>query len=322
MRVIALEEHFRTPEGFEALGTDSFRFSPLLRSKLLDLGNGRLADMDAAGIDLQVLGAGGPAFQTLEAAASVSAARRANDQLAEAIAANPDRFAGFANLPTPDPLAAAQELERTVREFGFKGAMIHGHTQGRFLDDKDFWPIFEVAESLDVPIYLHPTLPPRVVKDAYYRGLDDRAALILATGAWGWHVDTGMHAFRLILGGVFDRFPRLQVILGHMGEGIPFFLGRAQAHLESVTSALERSITQYFCENFYVTTSGFLTHPPLLCSLMVVGADRIMFSVDYPYEDNVASREFLMTAPISPSDLEKLAHGNVERLLHLEPSSN
>jgi predicted TIM-barrel fold metal-dependent hydrolase len=247
---------------------------------------------------------------------ALSMSRELNDILAAAVSEHPDRFGGFAVLPTLDAAAAADELERTVSEFGFKGALISGHTRGRFLDDRAFWPIFERAEALGVPIYLHPTRPPPQVAEAYYSGLPDRVGNALALAGWGWHCETGLHALRLVLGGVFDRYPRLRVIIGHMGENIPFSLARADEVLTPFAN-LERRVGDYFHENFYITTSGYFTFPPLLCALMVLGADRIIFSVDYPYSDNVEARAFLDSAPISDADREKIAHGNVERLLRM-----
>jgi predicted TIM-barrel fold metal-dependent hydrolase len=318
VRVIAIEEHFWT-DGIRA-ATGRGRPTPGFADiavKLGDLGERRLADMDAAGIDVQVISVNAPATQNLDAAAAIPLARDANDRLAAAVAAHPDRFAGFATLPTADPAAAAAELERAVTGLGFKGVMIHGHTRGRFLDDQAYWPVLERAEALGVPIYLHPTFPIPAVMEAYYSGLDPRVGAVLATNAWGWHAETGLHALRLIAGGVFDRFPALRVIIGHMGENIPFSLARADERLTPVATHLKRSVAEYFRENFYVTTSGYFTDPPLICALMVLGADRIIFSVDYPFSDNLPARAFLDRAPLSPADREKIAHGNAERLLRL-----
>jgi uncharacterized protein len=318
VRVITLEEHFWTG----AIRDANRDAMPRAQSgdaagKLSDLGEGRLADMDAAGIDVQVLSVTAPATQELDPATAVALARDANDQLAAAVAAHPDRFAGFATLPTPDPEAAAAELARTVTSLGFKGAMINGHTGGRFLDDRAYWPIFERAEELGVPVYLHPTYPAPEVMQAYYAGFEAPVSLALATAGWGWHAETGLHALRLVLGGVFDRFPSLQVIIGHMGENIPFSLARADERLSPVATGLKRRVGEYVRENFYITTSGYFTDPPLLCALMVLGADRILFSVDYPFADNTRGRAFLDRAPVSEADREKIAHGNAERLLGL-----
>jgi len=311
MRLITLEEHYRAP-----MAPLSGRRTPEhLLAGLEEMGAQRLADMDGAGIDMQVLSHTTPAAEQLEAQDAVPLATAINDYIAGAVAVHPARFAAFATLPTSAPQAAADELERAVVELGFKGALINGHTQGRFLDERAFWPIFERAQRLEVPIYLHPTEPPRVVREAYYGGLPDAAAQTLATTAWGWHVDTGLHALRLVLGGVLDEFPRLQLIVGHMGEALPFMLARASRNLRA--AGLERPLEEYVAANFHFTTSGMFTHPPLLCLLSVVGAERVMFSVDYPYAANREGREFLLGAPISDSDREKLGHLNAERLLRL-----
>ena len=318
MRVITLEEHFWTSALRDANRARSARLSGgELADNLSDLGPRRLADMDAAGIDVQVLSVTAPAAQELDPATAVALARDANDQLAAAVAAYPGRFGGFATLPTPDPAAAAAELERTVTGLGFKGALINGHTGGRFLDDRAFWPIFERAEALGVPVYLHPGYPTAQIMEAYYAGFEAPVSVTLATSGWGWHAETGLHALRLVLGGVFDRFPGLQVIIGHMGENIPFSLARADERLSPVATGLKRSVGDYFRENFYVTTSGYFTDPPLLCALMVLGADRILFSVDYPFASSTRARAFLDAAPVSEADRAKIAHGNAERLLGL-----
>lgn len=316
MRVIAIEEHFSTSGIRAAAGRRGAGLAGTV-ALLDDLGEQRIAGMDAAGIDLQVLSVNPPATQQLEPAVAVPLAMRTNDHLAAAIAAHPDRFAGFATLPTADPEAAATELERAVTDLGFKGAMVHGHTHGRFLDDQTFWPFLQRAESLGVPVYLHPTFPAQQVMEAYYGGFDAAVSEVLATAGWGWHAETGLHALRMVVGGVFDRFPGLRVIIGHMGEHIPFSLARADERLSPVAGHLERRVAEYFQQNFYITTSGYFTDPPLECALAVLGADRIIFSVDYPFSDNTAARAFLDRAPLSRADREKIAHGNAERLLGL-----
>jgi predicted TIM-barrel fold metal-dependent hydrolase len=247
----------------------------------------------------------------------VPLAREANDLVAEAAARHPARLAGFAALPTADPGAAATELERCVRELGLRGAMVNGLPMHRFMDDEFFWPILERAEALDVPLYLHPAQPPPAILDCYYAGFKPAVGAALATAAWGWHIETGLHALRLILSGAFDRFPRLQVVIGHMGEAIPFMLARAAVQLSPQVTGLQRPLDDYVRDNLWITTSGFFTVPPLLNTLMVVGADRIIFSVDYPFASHEAGRSFLGSIPLSQADREKIAHGNAERLLKL-----
>jgi uncharacterized protein len=331
MRLITLEEHYRAPMVKESLVAGGYD-EPLdlsvesaagrrVVAKLDDIGEARLADMDGAGIDVQVLSHTVPGTELFPPEQAVSLAQAANDYVSKAIARNQHRFAAFATLPTAAPRAAADELERAVTDLGFKGALINGHTQGRCLDDPSFWPMFERAQRLEVPIYLHPTDPPAAVRSAYYSGLAAATAEELATAGWGWHVDTGLHALRLVIGGVFDEFPGLQIIIGHMGEALPFMLTRSSRNLRAV-GGLRKPLEDYLAENFYITTSGMFTFPPLLCLMLVLGSDRVMFSVDYPYSDNEDGTEFLRHAPISAADKEKIAHGNAETLLHLEPSTS
>jgi predicted TIM-barrel fold metal-dependent hydrolase len=310
MKVIAIEEHF-APRDLEADRGGSARYPGELGARLDEVGEQRIADMDRNGISYQVLASTPPNASTATEAA------RWNDRLAEIIAVHPNRFGGFASLSTPEPDSCSAELERAVTELGFCGAMIHGHANGVFCDSPDLWPTFEKAEELGVPIYLHPTPPVPAVFSAYYSDLKPEVAQVLSTSGWGWHAETGLHALRLIVGGVFERFPGLQVIIGHMGENVPFSLARAEATLGRVTPELTRSITQTFCENFYVTTSGYFTVPPLMCAMMVVGVDRIIFSVDYPFARNEDARAFLDTMPLSFEDRHKIAHQNVERLLSI-----
>ncbi len=326
MRLITLEEHYRAPmlRSVALGGTgEPPPDSPIARiqAKLDDVGDQRLADMDAGGIDIQVMSHGAPGTEQLEPAEAIPVAREANDYLARSIAPHPDRFAAFATLPTAAPEAAADELERTVTELGFKGALINGHVRGRFLDDREFWPIFERAVRLSVPIYLHPTEPPAAVREAYYSGLPPRVGQALSTAGWGWHVDTGLHVLRLIAGGVLDEHPGLQIIVGHMGEALPFLLARSSRVLRQQAS-LRRPLEDYMAENLHFTTSGIFTYPPLICLLEVIGADRVMFSVDYPYSSNSEGRDFILGAPISETDREKLAFGNAQRLLGLDLSGS
>jgi predicted TIM-barrel fold metal-dependent hydrolase len=322
MRVIALEEHFWTPAVAEAIGAlrnpDTNAAQSPLAANLEDLGEGRLAAMDAAGIDLQVISHTTPGVQHLEdAATAVTLARESNDQLARAVAEHPDRLAAFATLPTPDPGAAADELERAVSELGMKGAMVNGHTSGRFLDDPAFDALLARFARLGVPLYLHPTEPVPAVRDAYYAGFDPAVSWFLSAAAWGWHAETGLHVLRMVLGGVFDRHPQLRLVIGHMGEMLPFMLARIDDNLPPAVTGLGRMPSEYILDNVHITTSGLFTLPPLLCALMVFGAERVLFSVDWPYAPNEPGRRLLETAPLSPDDLERIAHGNAERLLGL-----
>ncbi|TMH89716.1 MAG: amidohydrolase [Betaproteobacteria bacterium] len=324
MKVIAIEEHFITPMYREQVGANEFRnFYLNSRSEQLghdiveqncDLGAKRLAHMDAAGVDVQVLSFGSPGPQAFGAEVAIPMARDANDRLYQAIQKNPARFAGFAALPTADPEAAAQELERCVSKLGFKGAMIHGHTRGSFLDERKYWTIFERAQALDVPIYLHPTLPhPQVVK-AYFEGYEE-----LARAGWGFAVDTSCHFLRIVFAGAFDAYPRLRIILGHLGEGLPFAMHRLNDHTwrSAARRGLRKTPLQYMRENLLVTTSGNWYEPAFLCTLLALGADNILFAIDWPYEANRTGMDFLRKLSISDSDKEKIAHLNAERVLRM-----
>src|ERR1700704_2751854 len=275
-RVIALEEHFWTP-ALIALRRTVDQVNPKSVERLGDLGALRLREMDAGGIDVQVLSEAEPAAQNLEPDLAVSLARASNDLLADAVRRHPDRFAGFATLPTPDPAAAAMELERTVRELSFRGAMVHGSTRGHFLDERRFWPIFESAAALDVPIYLHPCTPHPAVFDTYYKDYPE-----LGRAALGFGVEMAVQAARLIVSGVFDEFPKLQVILGHLGEALPFLLWRANDTLAR-RGKLRRSFREYFVEHFHITTSGNFSEPALRCTIAEMGIERILFAVDWPF---------------------------------------
>ena len=232
MKIIAFEEHYTLPAIADAHPNSPRKLFDVSRGGrgwpppgIEDLGEGRIAAMDAAGIDVQIL-SNVPGVEAVEVPQAVELARQANDAVVVAATEHPDRFLGFATLPMRDPDAAVAELERTVRDHHFVGALINGHVDGRYLDDQFFWPVFEAAETLGVPIYLHPTVPPRPVIDAYYQGLAPAVSAKLAVAGLGWHIDTGIHCVRLILGGVFDRFPKLQVIVGHHFEALSWMAWR------------------------------------------------------------------------------------------------
>jgi uncharacterized protein len=331
MRTVAVEEHYAPRAFMEGPGRDlkaqaeAARDHPQVAAgyaklieQLCDLDDGRVAAMDAAGVDVQVLSLTSPGVEQLDAPEAVVFARETNDLLAEAVRRHPGRFAGFAALPTAAPEAAADELERTVRDHGFKGALINGHTRGRYLDDEFFWPILERAEALGVPIYLHPTPPPRPVIEASYTGnYAPGVTAGLATAAWGWHIETAIHALRLILSGAFDRYPNLQLVVGHMGETLPFMLPRIDLALPTEMTKLDRPIGAYLRENLHYTFGGFNWVQAFLDLLLQVGVERIMFSADYPYASMDEARDFLDGLPVSPADREKIAHGNAEHLLGL-----
>lgn len=321
MRTIALEEHFATHAFLENPGRrlkdQAERFGGRaagLVERLCDLGDKRLAEMDEAGIDVQVLSLTSPGVEQLEAPEAVALASRSNNDLAAAIQLHPARLAGFATLPIAAPDAAVAELDRMVHGHGFKGAVINGHHRGRYLDDKFFWPILECAEALGVPFYLHPTQSPKAVADTWYSGFDPVVTDMLAGPGWGWHIETALHVIRMVLGGVFDRYPKLQVVIGHMGETLPFMLSRLDVMPMAMTK-LRQPISYYLRNNIYYTFAGFNYTATFLDLLLQVGADRIMFSTDYPYASMAQARAFLDGLPVSVSDRERIAHGNAERLL-------
>jgi uncharacterized protein len=323
MRIITLEEHITTPAIVKASSEGqsgpltSNAYIQSLHAKLLDVGDARLADMDSSGISVQVLSISASPIDKMEPSAANALARDANDIMAAAIKAHPDRFAAFATLSLQEPEKAAAELERCIHRLGFKGVMVNGTVNGQFLDDPKFNPLFEAAQALDVPIYLHPAPPSKLVMEAYFSGLPGQLGFFLSTAGWGWHVETGLHSLRLIISGLFDRFPKLKIIIGHMGENLPFSIARSQAVFSRGASIIKRPVGEYFQDHFYLTTSGYFTAPPFLCMLQVVGADRILFSVDYPFSPNEIGRKFLDSLAISSEDLEKIAHRNAEKLLKL-----
>jgi len=347
MKVIAFEEHYATPAIAQANKANpvvqtyerwnkSGRFvgdpSQGVPPGIYDLGDKRIAAMDAAGIDVQILSHTVPGPEELEPSLAVELARQANDAVRAAITRYPERFRGFATLPMRDPKAAAKELERTVHKLGFVGALINGHVNGRYLDDKFFWPVFECAEHLNVPIYLHPNRPPQPVVSAYYDGFNSVVSGFFALAGVGWHVDTGLHCLRLILGGVFDAFPRLQMIVGHHFEILSWTAWRATYGFPPKDTGLKRHIVDYLRENFYggILAGDFADQVPgeidktyslafnaYSAMVNLIGIDRVLFTTDYPYGGMVATRRFFDQIPISPGDKEKIGHLNAKRLLGL-----
>jgi 2,3-dihydroxybenzoate decarboxylase len=313
-RVIALEEHYCDDEltaTFE--GTEGR--APEIRKRLFDLGELRLAEMDEAGIDVQVLSHSAPSAQRLDGETAVRLARGANDRLRESIQRHPDRFGGFATLPTPDPKAAADELERAVTKLGFKGAMVHGLTNGVFFDDKRFWPIMERAQALDVPIYLHPAYPHPAVVEAYYKDYVGRFPAITNAG-WGFGVETATAGVRMVLSGAFDAYPNLKIVLGHLGEGLPFLAWRIEMTFNRPGGSPVR-FREAFNRNFWITTSGNFSTPALVCSILEMGADRILYSVDWPFVRNMPGTKWMQDLQISDEDRAKILSGNAARLLKM-----
>jgi len=312
--IIAVEEHFWDAE-LAATFPPGRRGAEALEGRLRDIGAARIKAMDEAGIDVQVLSHGSPATQLLSAEIGVPLARRVNDRLHATVAGRPDRFAAFGVLPTADPQAAADELERGVDRLGFKGAMIHGLANGLFLDDKRFWPIFARAEALDVPIYLHPSVPHRAVTEAYYKEYVEAFPTVVRA-AWGFTVETATQALRLVLSGLFEAHPGLKIILGHLGETLPFLMWRID---EALARPGQKTIRfrEVFTNGFYITTSGFFSTPALNCCLDELGADKVLFAVDYPYMENGAGTAWLREAPLADDVRTKIAGANAKRLLRL-----
>lgn len=318
--VIALEEHYWDRElagHFRERGPEMR--VPALQERLFDIGELRIREMDEAGIDFQVLSHGAPATQRLDRASAVELAARVNDRLKQAIDRHPARFAGFAVLPTADPKAAADELERAVTKLGFKGGMVHGLTAldgaNLFLDDKRFWPIFERAQALDVPLYMHPALPHKAVIEAYYKDYLEQFPGLM-TAAWGFTVECATQGIRLVLSGVFEKYPRLRIILGHLGESLPFSLWRIDMALGRQGNR-STPFRDTFREHFWITTSGNFSTPALLCCVMEMGVERILFSVDYPFVPNGPGPKWMDTVPLSSEDRTKILNGNAKRLLKL-----
>ena len=336
---IAVEEAFATREILQAYrdllahnGSPDIGFNSLMgyylnspaertravAERLQDLGARRIADMDATGIDVQILSLTSPGVRIFDADKAVGLARDANDELAAAVAGRPDRYAGLAAIAPQNPAAAAAELERGVRNLGLKGAIVNSHTHGEYLDDPKFWDILASAEALDVPIYLHPNTPSNaMIKPFIDRGLDG--------AVFGFAVETGLHALRLVVSGAFDRFPKLKIVLGHLGEGLPYWLFRIDfMHGASMRSGryasqpkLQRKASDYLRENFYYTTSGMAWTPPIRYVQSVMGMDRVMYAMDYPYQFVPEEVNVTDELPIGYENLKAFYQTNAERVFKL-----
>jgi 2,3-dihydroxybenzoate decarboxylase len=314
VRIVTLEEHFATP-GYPSVagGAIDPEFAQHVHDRLSDVSERRLPEMDEAGIDVQVLSLASPGVQgASDTRMALEWARRANEWMAEAIASYPDRFAGFAVLPCQDPDRAVEELERCVVELGFCGALVNGHTGGVYLDDPRFEPLWARLESLGVPLYLHPTFPPR--PPAVLEGYPE-----LAGAVWGWAFETGTHALRLVAGGVFDRHPAATVVLGHMGEGLPFALWRMDDRwaLLKHERPLEHPPSWYVRHNMYITTAGAEDQAALQCAITAMGVERVLFSVDYPFQSPTSATAFIRSAALDDAQRAAICYGNADRLLGL-----
>lgn len=319
MSLIALEEHYAwdPASADNVVATWLQSNNPIGHQRLYDRGALRLEQMDAAGIDFQILSLFDPGVQEMDDVASaVDLARRANDDLAESVRENPTRFGGFATLATQDPDAAAAELERAVIDLGLVGGLINGRSHDRYLDDPAYEALFGSAERLGVPIYLHPTTPHPAVMDAWF---NPYVADGMHLASWGFAAETGTHVLRLIYSGLFDKFPRLQMIIGHLGEMLPFAAYRIDRYFGlggdgGSRSRLQRLPSEYLRDNFHVTTSGNFCPSAFACTLEVMGVDRVMFSVDYPMDDNQAGAQFIASYPMDEDSRRKVSCDNAIRL--------
>jgi len=314
---IALEEHFSAP-GFDAYSAPYTRALPAdfvarLDARLADFDDQRLAQMDAGNIEYVVLSQTMPGVQAeADRDTAVRRARENNEFLVERVSRHPGRFGAFAHVAMQDPSAAAKELERAVVEYGFKGAMINGHTLGRYYEGGAFDVFWERAQALGVPIYLHPNAFSQA--PALLEGMP-----VLQGAAWGWGVETAGHALRLLFGGVFDRFPRLTLVLGHMGEALPYQRWRMDSRFAAYPCGitLARKPSEYIGSNILITTSGVCSAPALLGAIGELGAQAVLFSVDYPYESTTEACTFIEDAPLDDKTRAQVCHGNARRLFKL-----
>jgi 2,3-dihydroxybenzoate decarboxylase len=307
-QIIAIEEHFTSPALRDTIAP---RPGPI-QTMLDDMTGRRIKDMDEAGIDIAVLSENNPAAHNLPPEKSVALAKSSNDFLYEQIKATPTRFKGFAALPLPDPKAAADELERCVTRLGMLGAMVMGTTQGNFIDDKKYWPVFERATKLDVPVYIHPSPVKPAVVEAFFK---DHAGP-LSGAPLGFGLETLTHTFRLITSGVFDQYPTLKILVGHLGETAPYTLWRTEHNLEKLMK-MPKSFSDYYKTHFWLTTSGAFSNSALACAMAEMGVERVMFAVDWPYINNALGTKWLKAAPISDKDRAAIFEGNARKLLKM-----
>ncbi len=331
-RRIATEEAFAIPEQMEAqreLVANTQEYDPDLflwrvqtdpngpvHNKLIDLYEMRMQEMDKYDVDMHLLALTSTGVQMMEADRAVAVAEIGNDRLHEAIQRHPDRFTGLATIAVQDPPRAVKEIERAITKLKLNGIMINSHTNGEYLSEQKYWPILEAIEDLNVPLYIHPRAPIPLMAKAYKTDHLEHAI-------WGYQAETGLHGLRLITGGVFDQFPKLQVVLGHMGEGIPYWLYRldfmyGRVKIDFGRRKLKLTPSEYFKHNFYITTSGMNWEPTLKFCIEAMGADRIMWAIDYPYQDHPDAVEFMDAARISEKDKQAIYHGNAERVFKIK----
>jgi predicted TIM-barrel fold metal-dependent hydrolase len=331
-RRIATEEAFAIPEQMEAqreLVANTHEYDPDLflwkvqtdpngpvHNRLIDLYEMRMQEMDKYDVDMHLLALTSTGVQMMDADRAVAVAEIGNDRLHEAIQRHPDRFTGLATIAVQDPPRAVKEIERAIKKLKLSGIMINSHTNGEYLSEQKYWPILEAIEDLNVPLYIHPRAPIPLMAKAY-------RADHLEHAIWGYQAETGLHGLRLITGAVFDQFPKLQVVLGHMGEGIPYWLYRldfmyGRVKIDFGRRKLKLTPSEYFKRNFYITTSGMNWEPTLKFCIEAMGADRIMWAIDYPYQDHPDAVEFMDAARISEKDKQAIYHGNAERVFKIK----
>jgi 5-carboxyvanillate decarboxylase len=331
-RRIATEEAFAIPEQMEVqreLIAAAKEYDPDLflwniqtdpagpvYHKLLDLFDQRLKTMDEYDVDMHLLALTSTGVQMMPADKAAAVAQVGNDRLAEAMARYPDRFAGLATIPVQDPPRAIQEIDRAINKLKLSGIMINSHTNGEYLSERKYWPILEAIAGHKVPLYVHPRSPIPLMAKAYRTDHLEHAI-------WGYQAETGLHGLRIITSGVLDHFPTLQIVLGHMGEGIPYWLYRLDFMHGRVRIGFDRpklklTPSEYFLRNFYITTSGMNWDPTLKFCIEVLGADRIMWAIDYPYQDHPDAVDFLDNAKIPEKDKQKIYHENAERVFKLK----
>ena len=331
LRLVATEEAFATPEQVDffrsaagSLWADpdmvmwrNFLNNETILRRLLDVASERLSIMDQYGIDVHLLSLTSPGVQLLDADRATALATSANDRLAETIGKHPARFAGLGSFAPQDPKRAAKEIERAINDLKLNGMIVNSHTNSEYLDEQKYWDIFEALSGLNTALYIHPRNVPQHVEDLMNGRLNLDGAI------WGFQMDTGLHAMRLIVSGVFDQFPNLKIVLGHMGEGVPYWLYRID-YMYNVFAApgrgrfrTKKMPSDYVKENFLITTSGMNDHAVLKYCHEVLGPDNIMFAIDYPYQDTKGAADFMNSAQLPRPDLEKIAHGNAERIFRI-----
>lgn len=326
MKLIGLEEHWCPRELFEKEGTPGYESMMSVKNlfdekqyeeacqRVSNIDEERIHMMDTIGLSMQVLSICNVNMEMLSDDSAIYYSRLSNDILAKGIAKHPDRLKGLAALPTGIPIKAAEELERCMKKEGFVGAVINGHINGHYLDEPQFEPILDTAEKLGAILYIHPALPPQTVIDTYYKMEDKYAQNVIASGGWGWHIETGVHVLRLIASGVFDRHPNLKIVVGHLGEGLPFFMDRLY---NATKGSLKKPYPEYLKENIYYTISGFHDPDLLKYVLKKVGNEHIMFSADFPFNPPNKEIELFMNTNLDEKTKENIAYKNAEKLLRL-----